>query len=270
MLKLHLGSGPRANEQLDVTGERWVVGRDPGADLQLEDEEVSREHAALRVLPDGRLAIEDLGSSNGTWVNGHRLTGPVSLSGGEQIRIGTTNMTVMEAGTGPTKIAPPPPAPAPPVPPPPVATPPPPQRAPAPRPAAPSPAARAVAAPPRKKGRAGSIIAMVVSLIVLLLVAGAVVFVITSGGTSEALFRLGIGGGWSDSEKEQFNTGFAQSMATPEEGECVLDELQKRMTFDEFEEFSTSLQSGTKPEQADLVIEAVNECGGDAPPDAFG
>lgn len=86
-------SGDRRGQSVEAQGERYVVGRDPECDLTIADERASRQHAFLRVHPDGRAEVHDLGSANGTLVNGHVLTGPVMLSGGEQIQIGNTTIT---------------------------------------------------------------------------------------------------------------------------------------------------------------------------------
>ncbi len=291
MLKLQLTSGPRAGEEVEVSGDRYVVGREQGAALLLNDEEVSREHAALRVLPDGRLAIEDLGSRNGTFVNGHRLSGPVSLSGGEEIRIGTTAITVAEAGAGATKLAPPPvPAPpgatpAPPVPsepagptapvtppvqppappaqppaqsaqaaPPP--QPPPPQQPPPQRPAARPAAQPAARAPAPKKSSAGRITALIVSLVLLLLVGGAVAFVLISGGTSQALYKVGIGGGWSDSLVEDTRADCVTTGASEEACDCAVDELQKRLSEDQVNEANAG-----STEFNEEILDAGVQCG---------
>ena len=70
---------------------RFVIGREETSDLVLADDpEASRQHAYLRALPDGRCEIGDLGSRNGTFVNGERLVEPRALSGGEEVRIGQT------------------------------------------------------------------------------------------------------------------------------------------------------------------------------------
>ncbi len=97
MLRLQVTSGPSGPTEVEIIGDRFVIGRDLGAGLSIADDEASSEHAALSPLPDGRVALEDLGSTNGTFVNGHRLTGPVSLSGGEEIRIGSTTMRLFDA-----------------------------------------------------------------------------------------------------------------------------------------------------------------------------
>lgn len=76
---------------------RFVVGRDPACDLTLDDGEMSRQHAAFAARPDGSAELRDLGSTNGTFVDGRRIGGPVVLTGGEVVRIGRTKFT-LEAG----------------------------------------------------------------------------------------------------------------------------------------------------------------------------
>lgn len=65
-----------------------TIGR-AGCDVELNDPDVSRRHAVLRAL-DGGLAIEDLGSTNGTFVNEARISGVVQISPGDQVRFGNT------------------------------------------------------------------------------------------------------------------------------------------------------------------------------------
>src|SRR5204863_5245581 len=89
---LGIRKGPGAGETVDMPEGRFVLGRDPSADLSLDDSEASRQHAAISVTPDGRVTIEDLGSLNGTYVNGQKITGPTELTGGEQIRVGVTEL----------------------------------------------------------------------------------------------------------------------------------------------------------------------------------
>jgi pSer/pThr/pTyr-binding forkhead associated (FHA) protein len=63
------------------------------ADIPLADEEVSRRHALVRPARDG-IEIVDLGSQNGTWVNGARITRATSLAQGDEIRVGQTRIRV--------------------------------------------------------------------------------------------------------------------------------------------------------------------------------
>ena len=93
-------SGSRAGESVAVRGE-MIIGRE-NADLIIDDAEVSRRHAAVR-LEGGQLEIEDLGSANGTFVNGSRIEDPVRVGGGAKIRVGQTEFEVR--GVPPTKRA---------------------------------------------------------------------------------------------------------------------------------------------------------------------
>ncbi len=65
-----------------------VIGRE-GTDIVLADPEVSRRHAAIREHGDG-IAIEDLGSTNGTYVNQRRITAPAEVGAGDRVRVGRT------------------------------------------------------------------------------------------------------------------------------------------------------------------------------------
>jgi pSer/pThr/pTyr-binding forkhead associated (FHA) protein len=64
-----------------------VMGREPGLELQIDSPGVSRRHARLRMQEGGYL-LEDLGSSNGTFVNGQRLAAPHILKPGDMIGLG--------------------------------------------------------------------------------------------------------------------------------------------------------------------------------------
>jgi pSer/pThr/pTyr-binding forkhead associated (FHA) protein len=65
-----------------------TIGRE-GCDVNLMDPEVSRRHATVRDQ-GGNLAIEDLGSTNGTYIGSQRITTPMVVSIGVQVRIGKT------------------------------------------------------------------------------------------------------------------------------------------------------------------------------------
>ena len=75
-----------------------TIGRE-GCDEVLPDPEVSRPHAALRMTPAGP-AVEDLGSSNGTFVNGDRIEGLQALREGDVVRFGKTEWHLRGLGAG--------------------------------------------------------------------------------------------------------------------------------------------------------------------------
>jgi Inner membrane component of T3SS, cytoplasmic domain/Domain of unknown function (DUF4389) len=99
-ITLQIIEGPNAGSSLDVEGAA-VIGRDPAsAALVLADPEASRRHASL--IPEGQsLNVEDLGSTNGTFVNGERLVGARVLVPGDRLRVGTTVLEVaLVSGAG--------------------------------------------------------------------------------------------------------------------------------------------------------------------------
>jgi pSer/pThr/pTyr-binding forkhead associated (FHA) protein len=74
-----------------------LIGRHAdGAGRLADDDEISRSHARISLDRSGFCAIEDLGSSNGTFVNGLRITGPQTLSVGDTIEVGGTTLVVRE------------------------------------------------------------------------------------------------------------------------------------------------------------------------------
>ena len=80
--------GPNAGREFDVSG-GVIVGRDDSAGVVIDDPEASRKHASLASEGTG-LKVEDLGSTNGTFVNEERLSGPRTVAAGDRVRIGTT------------------------------------------------------------------------------------------------------------------------------------------------------------------------------------
>src|SRR4051794_40730969 len=111
-MQLTIKSGPGAGRTVEVEGTEFTIGREAGVDLVLSDGKASRRHAALRVLPDGRATLYDLGSSNGTFVNGRRIQSTL-LQGGEQIQIGDTVLVADGAAAAAQPATPPPPQPVP-------------------------------------------------------------------------------------------------------------------------------------------------------------
>jgi len=72
-----------------------TIGRSSTSLLVVDDHESSRNHAEIRLV-GGRYRLSDLGSANGTWLNGRRLTVPKDLEDGDQIRIGRMNLRFEE------------------------------------------------------------------------------------------------------------------------------------------------------------------------------
>lgn len=74
--------------------ERYVVGRGSACDLVLSDLTVSRVHAELRRDDDGGWTLIDLGSLNGTRLNGWRLVGPAKVRSGDEVSFGDCGFLV--------------------------------------------------------------------------------------------------------------------------------------------------------------------------------
>jgi FHA domain-containing protein len=88
---------------LPVTADRCTVGSSADSDLVLDDPSVSRTHVLLEQL-GGAWFVEDLGSRNGTYVNGQRINGRRVVKPGDEIRLGLARVVLrgVMAGSGPT------------------------------------------------------------------------------------------------------------------------------------------------------------------------
>lgn len=93
-IKLEIIAGPDAGKKRRFKGVRMIVGRTPGVDLQLSDQSVSRRHVELIHGDDG-VMMRDLGSGNGTKVNGSR-TAEKKLEHGDEITIGKTTIRFVD------------------------------------------------------------------------------------------------------------------------------------------------------------------------------
>lgn len=87
--RLIVRRGPTPNQVFDLTRDVITLGRDISNDLVVNDAEVSRTHLRLTRGIDG-YTIADLGSTNGTFINGQRLLGSRPLNNGDQIGLGET------------------------------------------------------------------------------------------------------------------------------------------------------------------------------------
>ena len=101
MASVQVIQGPDKGRTFRLYDSENVIGR-VSASVQLGDNTVSRQHA--RLVPDGRdWILEDVGSANGTYLNGVRLTKPARVHRGDQIRCGST-LLVFGGGTARTSV----------------------------------------------------------------------------------------------------------------------------------------------------------------------
>jgi pSer/pThr/pTyr-binding forkhead associated (FHA) protein len=94
--RLDVVTGKAAGMSIAVEDELLIGRHADGAGRLAEDDELSRSHARLTLDSVGFCAIEDLGSTNGTFVNGLRISGPQTLSEGDSIEVGGTMLVVRE------------------------------------------------------------------------------------------------------------------------------------------------------------------------------
>ncbi len=103
-MELVIQSGPDAGKVYQLGPNPVVVGRQAGTDITLSDWQVSRRHVQFEML-NGTLMVNDLGSANGTTVNGQRLAPnqPRPLAPGEAVVLGAT--TIIARPSGPTAVS---------------------------------------------------------------------------------------------------------------------------------------------------------------------
>jgi pSer/pThr/pTyr-binding forkhead associated (FHA) protein len=98
--QLIMRSGPTPGAAFTLEGDQIDVGRDSTNEIVINDAEISRRHARL-TFQGGKYVLEDLGSTNGTFVNGQRLAGPRVLKPGEVVSFGEQIVMIFEATVSP-------------------------------------------------------------------------------------------------------------------------------------------------------------------------
>jgi pSer/pThr/pTyr-binding forkhead associated (FHA) protein len=93
-LRLRVVDPPQRRGRVFELGEEVTVGRSPGCAVPLDDDTFASSIHARVFRRSGELWIEDLGSTNGTWLNDERLEVPVRLRRGDRVKIGSTILEV--------------------------------------------------------------------------------------------------------------------------------------------------------------------------------
>ncbi len=94
--KLSVRQGPRPNLVFELDQDSYTIGREAGNEIVIEDAQVSRRHATL-TRQGASYLLEDIGSTNGTYVNGKRVTAPVLLTNGDMIGLADTIVLAVQA-----------------------------------------------------------------------------------------------------------------------------------------------------------------------------
>lgn len=90
--------GPDAGAKYELTQARIVIGRKRG-DVVVKDRETSSLHASIEQAPDGRFILKDLGSTNGTWLEGKRIT-VAEILPGQHLKVGANHLLFSVAELG--------------------------------------------------------------------------------------------------------------------------------------------------------------------------
>lgn len=93
IVKLIVHGGKNEGAVIAITKPQFVIGRLPECNLRIESKALSRRHAQIDVK-DGSVTVKDLGSTNGTFVDGKKITGEVELKNGQTLRVGPLETTV--------------------------------------------------------------------------------------------------------------------------------------------------------------------------------
>ncbi len=93
-------SGPTVGRTFPLEFPELTIGRDISNQIPINDAEVSRKHVRLTLKNNGYV-IEDLGSTNGTFVNGQRISGAVQLKAGDLVAFGENVVLMFEANFDP-------------------------------------------------------------------------------------------------------------------------------------------------------------------------
>lgn len=84
-------TGPNKDKRFEISSASLRIGRSSSSDVQIPDEELSRNHCMIEVSSDGALTITDLASANGTFLNGENIEGDTKpLKLGDEVSIGTS------------------------------------------------------------------------------------------------------------------------------------------------------------------------------------
>mgnify|MGYP000571915658 CR=1 FL=1 len=92
-VELVILTGDTETERVRIRPKGHVIGRSPDADIRISDPYSSEFHARVGIQ-DGDVVVHDLGSTNGTYVNGRRVTSPTLVTRGDTVQIGKTILEV--------------------------------------------------------------------------------------------------------------------------------------------------------------------------------
>lgn len=92
-VKLKVLRGASTGKEIKIRGPHFIIGRSEECNLRANSDAISREHCQIEVTDD-EVLVQDMGSKNGTFVNGEKLNGPHPVGMGDQLRVGPLEFLV--------------------------------------------------------------------------------------------------------------------------------------------------------------------------------
>ena len=92
--ELLIVDGPNAGQVIPLEHDRFIIGRETDCHLKLENKLVSRHHCVF-LKNEFALRVRDLGSMNGTFINGRRVEGEIPLTQGDTLSVGNLTLQVV-------------------------------------------------------------------------------------------------------------------------------------------------------------------------------
>jgi len=102
-VSLVVADGPNRGRSIAIRDASFLIGRDPGCQLRANSESISRKHCEI-VVSDAEVAIRDLGSMNGTLVNGEPIQEVVSFKNGDVLQVGPLRFLVRIVDSPPSEV----------------------------------------------------------------------------------------------------------------------------------------------------------------------
>ncbi|MEM7316558.1 MAG: FHA domain-containing protein, partial [Planctomycetota bacterium] len=93
-VRLMVTKGASAGKTFEIKVPQFVIGRSSSCQLRPQSDAISRQHCVVLLTKDGGAAIRDLGSRNGTIVNGKTTKGTQVLQTGDEVRVGPLHLEV--------------------------------------------------------------------------------------------------------------------------------------------------------------------------------